>query len=198
MRLHWTATPFRREPLTCWRTIIVLGNLLKLYADLTFLSLFNVYRGKLTTLEVSVAKCLDVLSTDLPSGQRDPLQLTGSTSSSFPAWHVKYFLLKLRGVFRGGGLQKFLTKELKVQCFFFFDKSYMCMNWTKSVSSSAWVPFATVEWLFLLAEKSPAIAESATLNQYANYQAPVVERVDDAIHWINLYPVDRTVCLVDT
>ena len=122
MRLHWTATPFRREPLTCWRTIIVLGNLLKLYADLTFLSLFNVYRGKLTTLEVSVAKCLDVLSTDLPSGKRDPLQLTGSTSerslNAFPAWHVKYFLLKLRGVFRGGGLQKFITKELKVQYFF--------------------------------------------------------------------------------
>ena len=101
---------------------IVLCNLLKLYADLTFLSSFNVYREKLTTLEVSVAKCLDVLSTDLPSGKRDPLQLTGSTSerslNAFPAWHVKYFLLKLRGVFRGGGLQKFITKELKVQYFF--------------------------------------------------------------------------------
>ena len=147
---------------------IVLCNLLKLYADLTFLSPLNVYREKLTTLEVSVAKCLDVLSTDLPSGKRDPLQLTGSTSerslNAFPAWHVKYFLLKLRGVFRGGGLQKFLTKELKVQYFFFFDKSYICMNWTKSVSSSAWVLFATVEWLFLLAEKSPAMAVAATLN----------------------------------
>ncbi|RMX47129.1 hypothetical protein pdam_00018677 [Pocillopora damicornis] len=85
-------------------------------------------REKLTTLEVSVAKCLDVLSTDLPSGKKDPLQLTGSTSerslNAFPTWHVKYFLLKLRSVFRGGGLQKFLTKELKVAVCHFISGIY--------------------------------------------------------------------------
>ena len=42
------------------------------------------------------------------------------------------------------------------------------------------------------------MAVAATLNQYANYQAPVVGRVDDAIRWINLYPVDSAVRLVNT
>ena len=129
-RYPWDCTGLplhsERNLLLAGEPCIVLCNLLKLYADLTFLSPLNVYREKLTTLEVSVAKCLDVLSTDLPSGKRDPLQLTGSTSerslNAFPAWHVKYFLLKLRGVFRGGGLHKFLTKELKVQYFFFLIK----------------------------------------------------------------------------
>ena len=28
--------------------------------------------------------------------------------------------------------------------------------------------------------------------------APVVQRVDNAIHWINHYPVDSVVCFVNT
>lgn len=94
------------------------------YAKLSLLSSFKSDREKCTTLEVSVAKCLDVLSTNLPSEKGEPPQLTGSTSErplyAFPVWHVNYFLLKLRGVFRGAGLQKFLTKELKVLYSFFF------------------------------------------------------------------------------
>ena len=27
---------------------------------------------------------------------------------------------------------------------------------------------------------------------------PVVGKVDNAIHWINLYPLDSTVCLINT
>ena len=29
-------------------------------------------------------------------------------------------------------------------------------------------------------------------------QAPVVQKVDNAIHWINHYPVDSVVCFVNT
>ena len=79
---------------------------------------FNFCRDKCTTLEVSVAKCLRVLSRDLSSRNGDHPQFTGSTSERafyvFPVWHVNHFLLKLQSVLHGGGLQKFLTKELKV------------------------------------------------------------------------------------
>ena len=80
---------------------------------------FSFCREKVTALEVSIAKCLEVLSTRLPLGRSDHPQQPGSTSEEvlyvFPAWHVNHFLLKLKTAFHLGGLHKFLTKELKVR-----------------------------------------------------------------------------------
>ena len=42
-------------------------------------------------------------------------------------------------------------------------------------------------------EKDPEVDEKCTI-----HQAPVVQRLDNAIHWINYYPVDSLVCFVDT
>jgi len=74
-------------------------------------------REKVTALEVSIAKCLEVLSTRLSPGKSDHPQQSGSTSEGvlyvFPAWHVNHFLLKFRTALHQGGLHKFLTKELK-------------------------------------------------------------------------------------
>ena len=79
---------------------------------------FSFCREKVTTLEVSIAKCLEVLSTRLLPGRSDLSQQPDSISEGvlyvFPAWHVNHFLLKLRTAFHRGGLHKFLTKELKV------------------------------------------------------------------------------------
>lgn len=74
-------------------------------------------REKVTALEVRVAKCLEVLSTDFSVGKNDHPEQTGSTSGVtfiFPTWHVSHFLSKLRSILHGGGLQMFLTKQLKV------------------------------------------------------------------------------------
>ena len=36
------------------------------------------------------------------------------------------------------------------------------------------------------------------LSPIFNLQAPVVQRLDNVIHWINHYPVDSVVCFVNT
>lgn len=82
------------------------------------LNCFSSFREKVTALEVSIAKCLEVLSTLLSPGRSDHRQQSGLTSVGvsyvFPTWHVNHFLLKLRTTLHRGGLHKFLTKDLKV------------------------------------------------------------------------------------
>ena len=48
----------------------------------------------------------------------------------------------------------------------------------------------------------PARGEQETVKKKEAYcslhQAPVVQKVDNVIHWINHYPVDSVVCFVNT
>ena len=37
-----------------------------------------------------------------------------------------------------------------------------------------------------------------TVSKWGTHQAPVVLRLDNAIHWINHYAVDSVVCFVNT
>ena len=47
-------------------------------------------------------------------------------------------------------------------------------------------------------EVKTTTATATSLNKRFNEQAPVVQRLDNAIHRINHYPADSVVCFVNT
>ena len=77
------------------------------------------FREKVMAVEPCVANCLEVLSRDFSvktkvQSQHGASKVEQQVLYAFPSGHVNQFLLSLRRVLSIGGLQRFLTPELKV------------------------------------------------------------------------------------
>ena len=79
-----------------------------------FLKTFFFCREKVPGLEISLAKCLDVLSGGKKEPSCDKSTTEQTTLYSFPVAYVNNFLLSVRKTLCNGGLHLFVTQEMKV------------------------------------------------------------------------------------
>jgi len=89
-------------------------------------------REKVMAVEPIVASCLEVLSSDFSvktkvQSQHGASKVEQQVLYAFPSGHVNQFLLSLRRVLSIGGLQRFLTPELKRAVCQFVAHIYRCI-----------------------------------------------------------------------